>query len=174
MDCLCLKNALVWTMCFVATLTVTDVSSNAHERRTKGWLTGREGAAVDWKSFIRRAVLSLHVEEGVWNSLEALDAKQVQAPGKVRRYEQSFGVEELLPHLCDPTGSKTCRGKGWGKGQERWASGLWPKEEAPHKIKWGTSLLDQWLRIRPPMQGTQVRSLVLEDPTCHEQLSLYT
>ncbi|KAJ8796046.1 hypothetical protein J1605_018194 [Eschrichtius robustus] len=28
------------------------------------------------------------------------------------------------------------------------------------------SLVAQWLRIRLPMQGTQVRSLVWEDPTC--------
>ena len=31
----------------------------------------------------------------------------------------------------------------------------------------GTSLLGQWIRICPPMQGTQVRSLVREDSTCH-------
>ena len=30
----------------------------------------------------------------------------------------------------------------------------------------GTSLVVQWLRIRLPMQGTQVRALVREDPTC--------
>ena len=30
----------------------------------------------------------------------------------------------------------------------------------------GTSLVAQWLKIRLPMQGTQVRSLVWEDPTC--------
>ena len=29
-----------------------------------------------------------------------------------------------------------------------------------------TSLVAQWLRIRLPMQGTRVRSLVWEDPTC--------
>ena len=29
-----------------------------------------------------------------------------------------------------------------------------------------TSLVEQWLRIRLPMQGTQVRALVREDPTC--------
>ena len=28
------------------------------------------------------------------------------------------------------------------------------------------SLLVQWLRIRLPMQGTRVRALVWEDPTC--------
>ena len=31
---------------------------------------------------------------------------------------------------------------------------------------WGTSLVAQWLRIRLPMQGTQIWSLVQEDPTC--------
>ena len=31
----------------------------------------------------------------------------------------------------------------------------------------GTSLVAQWLRIHLPMQGTQVRALVREEPTCH-------
>ena len=30
----------------------------------------------------------------------------------------------------------------------------------------GTSLVAQWLRIHLPMQGTWVRALVWEDPTC--------
>ena len=30
----------------------------------------------------------------------------------------------------------------------------------------GTFLVAQWLRIRLPMQGTRVQSLVWEDPTC--------
>ena len=30
----------------------------------------------------------------------------------------------------------------------------------------GTSLVVQWLRIHLPVQGTQIRSLVQEDPTC--------
>ena len=33
------------------------------------------------------------------------------------------------------------------------------------KFFW-VSLVVQWLRIRLPMQGTLVRSLVQEDPTC--------
>ena len=32
----------------------------------------------------------------------------------------------------------------------------------------GTSLVAQWLRISLPMQGTRVRALVREDPTCRE------
>ena len=31
----------------------------------------------------------------------------------------------------------------------------------------GPSLVAQWLKIRLPMQGTWVRALVQEDPTCH-------
>ena len=31
----------------------------------------------------------------------------------------------------------------------------------------GASLVAQWLRICLPMQGTRVRALVQEDPTCH-------
>ena len=38
--------------------------------------------------------------------------------------------------------------------------------KANYKTAWGTSLVAQWLRIHLPMQGTRVRSLVLEDPTC--------
>ena len=35
------------------------------------------------------------------------------------------------------------------------------------KGPFGTSLVVQWLRIHVPMQGTRIRSLVQEDPTCH-------
>ena len=31
----------------------------------------------------------------------------------------------------------------------------------------GASLVARWLRICLPMQGTRVRALVWEDPTCH-------
>ena len=34
------------------------------------------------------------------------------------------------------------------------------------QLKNGASLVAQWLRIRLPMQGTRVRALVREDPTC--------
>ena len=35
------------------------------------------------------------------------------------------------------------------------------------KVNGGASLVAQWLRIYLPMQGTWVRALVQEDPTCH-------
>ena len=51
-----------------------------------------------------------------------------------------FGGKALLLHVCR-TGKK-------------------------QNNKAGTSLVTQWLRIHLPMQGTQVRALVQEDPTC--------
>ena len=41
------------------------------------------------------------------------------------------------------------------------------REDCPIKIaRRGASLVAQWLRICLPMQGTRVRALVWEDPTC--------
>ena len=34
------------------------------------------------------------------------------------------------------------------------------------EMTWGASLVAQWLRICLLMQGTRVRALVWEDPTC--------
>ena len=39
-------------------------------------------------------------------------------------------------------------------------------EQFPIKTHRGASPVSQWLRIRLPMQGTRVRALVQEDPTC--------
>ena len=41
-----------------------------------------------------------------------------------------------------------------------------PKQLLQKKIE-GASLVAQWLRIHLPMQGTRVRALVWENPTCH-------
>ena len=35
------------------------------------------------------------------------------------------------------------------------------------KMEMGASLVAQWLRVCLLMQGTRVRALVWEDPTCH-------
>ena len=40
----------------------------------------------------------------------------------------------------------------------------WSKSERERQ---GPSLVAHWLRIHLPMQGTRVRALVQEDPTCH-------
>ena len=49
------------------------------------------------------------------------------------------------------------------------ARGLW-EIEIPHlKDAHRASLVAQWLRVHLPMQGTQVRAPVREDPTCCAQ-----
>ena len=41
-----------------------------------------------------------------------------------------------------------------------------PQTKKTQKHMGEASLVAQWLRIRLPMQGTRVRALVWEDPTC--------
>ena len=43
--------------------------------------------------------------------------------------------------------------------------GIYPEKTIIQKESWA-SLVVQWLRICLPMQGTQVRALVWEDPIC--------
>ena len=42
---------------------------------------------------------------------------------------------------------------------------IYDRQGYQHRM-WGTSLVSQRLRIHLPMQGTRVRALVREDPTC--------
>ena len=44
--------------------------------------------------------------------------------------------------------------------------GKYAQFQCIQKLKLGASLVAQWLRICLPMQGTRVRALVWEDPTC--------
>ena len=45
---------------------------------------------------------------------------------------------------------------------------IWEQPKRPLVNEWiGNSLAFQWLRIRQPIQGTQVQSLVQEDPIHH-------
>ena len=52
------------------------------------------------------------------------------------------------------------QGNGNGIGRK------WTVPGATKEIWGGDSLVAKWLRIRLPMQGTWVLSLVREDPTC--------
>ena len=52
-------------------------------------------------------------------------------------------------------------------GNLRYSDVVWePKNKCLREYQ-GASLVAQWLRICLPMQGTRVRALVWEDPTCH-------
>ena len=45
--------------------------------------------------------------------------------------------------------------------------GIYPEKSIIRKETCRASLVAQWLRVCLPMQGTWVRALVWEDPTCH-------
>ena len=62
--------------------------------------------------------------------------------------------------------------RGWKKifhandNQKKAGVAILISDKIVFKIKTRASLVVQWLRISLPMQGTQVRALVQEDPTC--------
>ena len=49
-----------------------------------------------------------------------------------------------------------------------WKANINTKAKYKLKSNIGTSLVEEWLRIHLPMQGTRVRALVREDPTCYK------
>ena len=91
------------------------------------------------------------------------------------------GLEEEAQAAVAPLGAGTCRAEGAELGDvsfwfARATVFLSPNlgSKIPLLLLFiflifylGTSLVAQWLRIRLPLQGTQVRALVWEDPTCH-------
>ncbi|KAJ8779538.1 hypothetical protein J1605_012422, partial [Eschrichtius robustus] len=82
-------------------------------------------------------------------------------------------VVENLPANAGDTGSSPGLGRShmprsnWAREPQLRSLHVWSlcptTREAAIKR---TSLVAQWLRIRLPMQGTRVRALVREDPTC--------
>ena len=87
--------------------------------------------------------------------------------------------------ICPPNWTKTCRMAETLIWQIKWICIVlkyhtflelrsyclfwFPSWWVGQSIRWqlGASLVAQWLRICLPMQGTWVRALVWEDPTCH-------
>ena len=57
--------------------------------------------------------------------------------------------------------------KKWALGTKVPISILCGLRKSFNKHKFQASLVAQWLRICLPMQGTRVRALVREDPTCN-------
>ena len=79
--------------------------------------------------------------------------------------EQSVSqIYEVLIGHCKDTDILSKMGRPWALEQK---SGITCILVDVLKVSSWTSLVVQWLRICLPKQGTQVPSLVWEDPTCH-------
>ncbi|KAJ8776508.1 hypothetical protein J1605_015403 [Eschrichtius robustus] len=86
-------------------------------------------------------------------------------------------VVENLPANAGDTGSSPGLGRShmprsnWAREPQLLSLRVWSLcsatgEAATNLRSLGASLVAQWLRVRLPMQGTRVRALVWEDPTC--------
>ena len=70
-----------------------------------------------------------------------------------------------LGQVTRPWLESLVRGQGLRVGIGDWEEAD-SNEELRSRIQERASLVAQWLRVRLPMQGTWVRALVWEDPTC--------
>ena len=70
-----------------------------------------------------------------------------------------------LGQVTRPWLESLVRGQGLRVGIGDWEEAD-SNEELRSRIQERASLVVQWLRVRLPMQGTWVRALVWEDPTC--------
>ncbi|KAJ8786651.1 hypothetical protein J1605_006140 [Eschrichtius robustus] len=81
-------------------------------------------------------------------------------------------VVENLPANAGDTGSSPGLGRShmprsnWAREPQLLSLRVWSLGSATREAATVASLVAQWLRICLPMQGTWVRALVWEDPTC--------
>ena len=126
----------------------------------------------------------LHCELCLW------DCFPVTWPTTVGARSDKANAENRIRNwiTCHPTGNENpATGDRWNRGSF-WHKTAVPLLKLSLLVKWngilmernaladdmilafkkheGASLVAQWLRIRLPMQGTRVRALVWEDPTC--------
>ena len=110
---------------------------------------------------------------GIFYNEKFLEGGSGQLGGMLQRGQGRSGQKSALRHYglllvsvewwtCHPAFPVK------GAGEERVDSlvKMSCSEKQQLKERLGTSLVMQWLRIHLPMQGTQVRALVWEDPTC--------
>ena len=105
--------------------------------------------------------------------ITTLNVNGLNAPTK--RHRLAERIQKQDPYICclqethfRPRDTYRLKVKGWknifhANGNQKNAG---VAVLISDKIDFRASLVVQWLRICLPLQGTQVRSLVQEDPTC--------
>ena len=110
---------------------------------------------------------------GTYILITTLNVNGLNAPTK--RHRLAERIQKQDPYICclqethfRPRDTYRLKVKGWknifhANGNQKNAG---VAVLISDKIDFRASLVVQWLRICLPLQGTQVRSLVQEDPTC--------
>ena len=134
--------------------------------------TGKEKAYSNKPKAIMNMVI------GTYISITNLNVNGLNAPTK--RHRLAEWIQKQNPYICclqqthfrrKDTYRLTVR--GWKKifhvngNQKKAGVVILISDKMDFKTRTRASLVAQWLRICLLMQGTRVRALVWEDPTCH-------
>ena len=138
-DCSCPTTAY-----FLVAQMVKNPPANAGDTRDMGSISGLERSLKEGNGKpLQYSGLENSVDRGVWQATVYRDAES-----------------QTQLSMCVHT--HTARGKGYyGITDNRF------KNTFCGYIFLGTSLVVQWLRIHLSMQGTQVQTLLQDDPMCH-------
>ena len=115
---------------------------------------------------------------GTYISITALNVNGLDVPTK--RHRLAERIQKQDPYICclqethfRPSDTYRLKVRVWKKifhangNQKKAGVAILISDKIDFKTKTRASLVAQWLRICLLMQGTRVRALVWEDPTCH-------
>ena len=127
----------------------------------RSWRAGHDdgdGAGRIWAAQVEETVL------GGETQARGTAGESVQPGQKLHTSARRESRATLRPG--PPWGGRRWWSRGDYENAER-TFGVRGRKKKAVKSKTRASLVAQWLRICLPMQGTRVRALVWEDPTCH-------
>ena len=157
--------------------------------RNVGIFVGTEVKDLSWSSFNRQLVWQCKFCQREEQQITILKTVIVSWPVSSQPGISSSSGNTITFFFAEPTcyglnGPRLSRELNSCGHQKSWAHGMWAllgqmfvyflwhcelwglcKPEVKSRLS-GASLVAQWLRIRLPMQGTRVRALAWEDPTC--------
>ncbi|KAJ8791248.1 hypothetical protein J1605_020688 [Eschrichtius robustus] len=106
---------------------------------------------------------------GLEGNISAHRSRLIVIIPTVRGYERFPPASSFLPHRKETGKGRTERRQSPGKlgtVEPKEIQELRSENQDERLLMPWASLVAQWLRICLPMQGTRVRALVWEDPTC--------